>query len=267
MFTNRPDSSVLATSSRDVEIIASLEGVNTPEEFRFWVRRYLRRVMPHACFLATIGTLHGQGSFPTHRLTADFPLSVLEELKNSSGAIVDPAVVRWFKTARSVFLEVEDKVDDVAYNGWAKVMRRYGMKNVLVHGTFDHKNRKFVMFQLTNVFSSDPVKTAETFRTVLPHVSSGASRVMMNMSQGVSVMAYGDPTFSLTPAELHIVELLARGLSNKQIARLRGVSDSTVKTQVQRTGAKLGATRRAEIVAIAMPFLRALPPQSIIDYD
>jgi DNA-binding NarL/FixJ family response regulator len=56
---------------------------------------------------------------------------------------------------------------------------------------------------------------------------------------------------TLTPRELEVVELLASGLSNKEIAERLGVSFHTVKFHVNAILGKLGASSRTEVVALA----------------
>jgi DNA-binding CsgD family transcriptional regulator len=56
--------------------------------------------------------------------------------------------------------------------------------------------------------------------------------------------------FGLTPRELEILELIADGLSNREIADKLFVSENTVKTHSSRVLAKLGAKRRTQAVQI-----------------
>lgn len=55
----------------------------------------------------------------------------------------------------------------------------------------------------------------------------------------------------LTPRELEILEAVAAGLSNKEIADQLFVSENTVKTHAARVFAKLGAKRRTQAVQLA----------------
>lgn len=55
----------------------------------------------------------------------------------------------------------------------------------------------------------------------------------------------------ITPREYETLELLAAGLSNKEIARALGVSPNTVKTHVARLYDKLDAERRTQAVSKA----------------
>jgi DNA-binding CsgD family transcriptional regulator len=65
-------------------------------------------------------------------------------------------------------------------------------------------------------------------------------------------------TLGLTPRELEILELIAQGLSNKEIAAKVFVSENTVKTHSSRVFDKLGAKRRTQAVQLAKD-LRLIP--------
>lgn len=55
----------------------------------------------------------------------------------------------------------------------------------------------------------------------------------------------------ITPREMEILELIARGLSNREIAGQLFVSENTVKTHSSRLFDKLNARRRTQAVQIA----------------
>ena len=58
----------------------------------------------------------------------------------------------------------------------------------------------------------------------------------------------------ITPRELEILELIARGLSNREIAEQLFVSENTVKTHSSRLFDKLSARRRTQAVQIGKEF-------------
>jgi DNA-binding CsgD family transcriptional regulator len=65
-------------------------------------------------------------------------------------------------------------------------------------------------------------------------------------------------SLGLTPRELEILELIAQGLSNKEIAARVHVSENTVKTHSSRVFDKLGARRRTQAVQLGKE-LRLIP--------
>jgi DNA-binding CsgD family transcriptional regulator len=65
-------------------------------------------------------------------------------------------------------------------------------------------------------------------------------------------------SLGITPRELEILELIAAGLSNKEIADRVHVSENTVKTHLSRVFDKLGAKRRTQAVQLGKE-LRLIP--------
>ena len=61
-------------------------------------------------------------------------------------------------------------------------------------------------------------------------------------------------SLGITPRELEILELIAQGLSNKEIAERAFVSENTVKTHSSRVFDKLGARRRTQAVQLGKDF-------------
>ena len=62
----------------------------------------------------------------------------------------------------------------------------------------------------------------------------------------------GSAREALTPRELDVLRLLARGLPNKLIARELGIAERTVKTHVSSILAKLGVTDRTQAALYAV---------------
>ena len=247
--------------------IESLNLVRSTDEFSRWVRRELRALIPHAVLLGTMGKLLGMGSVATHRIGVDFPLNLVEATKNAAGAIDDPSMDKWFRSGKPSFINVVDMSDRSEKISWRRTMLAYGIRGIAIAGVLDHSLKRFAVFQLGNPYEGGSFENLKVLSELSKGMADAAWRSIEVKANSFARGSACHPTFGLTVTELNIIELIAQGFSNKEIARRRGVSDSTIKTQVQRTGAKLGANRRAEIVAIAMPLLNQLPAQSMIDYE
>ncbi len=65
-------------------------------------------------------------------------------------------------------------------------------------------------------------------------------------------------SLGITPRELQSLELIAEGLSNRQIAERVFVSENTVKTHSSRVFGKLGAQRRTQAVQLGKS-MRLIP--------
>ena len=68
---------------------------------------------------------------------------------------------------------------------------------------------------------------------------------------GAAPTVDGSVLRTLTPRELEVLELVARGLSNAEIGERIHVSQATAKTHVGRILAKVGARDRAQLVVTA----------------
>ena len=60
------------------------------------------------------------------------------------------------------------------------------------------------------------------------------------------------PQVALTPREVEVLGLVAKGMANKEIAAKLGTASGTVKMHIQNILAKLGASDRTHAVTIAM---------------
>ena len=66
------------------------------------------------------------------------------------------------------------------------------------------------------------------------------------------LLATDEPIADLSPRQRQILESIARGLSNAQIALLLGISPESVKTHVANLFGKIGTANRSVAVAIAL---------------
>ena len=81
---------------------------------------------------------------------------------------------------------------------------------------------------------------------------------------GWSAHAETDPRLrSLSPTERRILDLIADGLTNRQIGEHLGLAEKTVKNYVSTVLAKLGMERRTQAAVYAATHRRAEPPTDV----
>ena len=80
-------------------------------------------------------------------------------------------------------------------------------------------------------------------------VARGEKFIDAEISQ---MLSEDSPIPELSPRQMQILESVTRGLSNEEIAKMLGIGLSVEKEHVRATFAKIGASNRAEAVAIAL---------------
>lgn len=71
-------------------------------------------------------------------------------------------------------------------------------------------------------------------------------------SQKSAYQAAGLESIQLTPKETEVLHLLRGGATNKQIARLMGLTEGTVKVHMNRILSKMGVRTRTEAILLAL---------------
>jgi two-component system, NarL family, response regulator YdfI len=94
--------------------------------------------------------------------------------------------------------------------------------------------------------------SAPQIRAAAMAVAAGLHIARTNGSAAAEIETELDFVEPLTDRELRVLNLLADGLSNPQIARLLNISRNTVKFHVSSIISKLGATSRTEAVTIGV---------------
>jgi DNA-binding NarL/FixJ family response regulator len=93
------------------------------------------------------------------------------------------------------------------------------------------------------------VRTVAAGNSLLAHVAASA---VLRRVRGEATPVAGSGTPLLTPRERAVLDHLAHGLGNKQIATALGISERTVKFHVSSIFSKLGAGNRTDAVTRAV---------------
>ncbi|HVY82389.1 MAG TPA: response regulator transcription factor [Steroidobacteraceae bacterium] len=94
--------------------------------------------------------------------------------------------------------------------------------------------------------------TATADQIVAAIEAAGAGLLVLHADHAGSLSAAPVQDDPLTPREHEVLQMLAAGLGNKEIAGRLHISDHTAKFHVSQILAKLNAASRAEAVSIAM---------------
>jgi DNA-binding NarL/FixJ family response regulator len=141
-------------------------------------------------------------------------------LSDMSGSEVTAAIRQEFPEARIIALTSYDGDQDI-YRALEAGVRGYLLKE-MVH--------------------TEVVKAIRT-------VHSGKRFIPVEVAQQLTGFF---PDVALTPREVEVLSLVARGLGNKEVGDILGTAPGTVKAHVQNILSKLGAKDRTHAVTIAL---------------
>jgi DNA-binding NarL/FixJ family response regulator len=141
-------------------------------------------------------------------------------LSDMNGSAVSAAIRQEFPEARIIALTSYDGDQDI-YRALEAGVRGYLLKE-MVH--------------------TEVVKAIRT-------VHAGKRYIPVEVAQQLTGFF---PDVALTPREVEVLSLVARGLGNKEVSDVLGTAPGTVKAHVQSILAKLGAKDRTHAVTIAL---------------
>ena len=109
----------------------------------------------------------------------------------------------------------------------------------------------YLLKQIRGTSLVDGIRQVANGRSLLDPAVTG--RLMTRLRDGAAV----DPRISaLTPRELEILDLIADGLTNRQIGERLFLAEKTVKNYVSALLAKLGMQRRTQVAVLATELRR-----------
>jgi two-component system, NarL family, response regulator LiaR len=98
--------------------------------------------------------------------------------------------------------------------------------------------------------------TAEQVIAAVRDAAGGTSRLspalLTRLTQALHRPPAPDPLYPLSPREREVLQLIARGQSNRQIARQLGIGEQTVKTHVSSVLSKLDLQDRVQAAIFAL---------------
>lgn len=138
----------------------------------------------------------------------------------------------------------------------AEITRRYPRIRVIVLTSFASTGAMLQAFSAGAkgfvMKESQPAVLREAVRTVAAGETYTDPRVGAKLAALASRNRRTKGPFGLTLQEMRVVELLPRGLTNREIGAELGITEDTVKTHARHAFRKLKARDRVEAAAIAL---------------
>jgi DNA-binding NarL/FixJ family response regulator len=102
----------------------------------------------------------------------------------------------------------------------------------------------------------EPRELYEMLRGVMrgeaPISRATAAKILKEFAEQVRSGSRGDPEDKLSPKEREVLQLLARGLTNKEIGNSLGITENTVKNHLKNILDKLHLENRVQAAAFAL---------------
>lgn len=241
-----------------MRIIELAPQVKRRSQFFLWSQGDLQRWIPHKLLVCGVYERASKGLVFDVFNSLPLPDSCLAGLMNRDDPLLAAVVHEWRRRRMqpcSVDLESMSHLPTDCSD-----LARRGYKHVLMHGL----TRPGRPDELESVFLFGAPdiryeqKQAHALEMLLPCLHSAYQRSYVNERQidGPITMGPAPGTAvqsrSMTDREREILRWVRDGMSNHEIADKLGISKLTVKNHIQKILRKLGASNRAQAVALAM---------------
>ncbi len=223
-----------------LDVIHACQQVEALSEFTDLLQGQLQRLMPYGKF--ALGRL--EGIQPYSLVSINFPDDYITHVLSQTMLIYGPDVAMSCKRHRPLFYD-KSTIND-AHPIWRETFLKYGLTNVASHGWGDVSRATLVCFSIGDLASPWDVRQQYLFEMLMPHFYIVAQRM------GLSSHSMDKPEYGLSLREKEVLKWAAMGKNNSEMGVILGVSDSTVKTYIDRAMRKLNVYNRTHAVAIAI---------------
>ncbi|UXH79612.1 helix-turn-helix transcriptional regulator [Roseateles amylovorans] len=230
-------------AERLLEALWTARQPTTPAQFFVWSQSRMQPMLPHQLLVCV------SESAPSARLSAQVfhlrpvPQALVSQLESPEHGLWLQLMRRWLPGRRALFIDLLGE----APAGVFQTLLDAGFRSVMVHGVPGPGERPEALFLLAG--DGWPIDQVQQFELLVPAMHAAWRRARWSSRSPLAPQRMLD---LVTPREQQIVEGMRAGLSNEGIAIQLGISMFTVKNHVRKILRKLGASNRAQAVAIAM---------------
>jgi len=243
-----------------VRLIEAAPQVQRRHHFFVWTQAYLQPLLPHQ--IAICGAyqrVHKELVFEALNSVA-IDTGALELLTDVRSPVMRQLVDQWTAQRGRALIVSLTQLVDAGTTAARELLLRCGVDEILVHGVARPERPTEVESLFLLMTPEQPVarRRLALAELLMPHLQATYMRVRavereIGEPQVTPALARaGARSETLTGREREILSQVRDGKSNQQIGEALEISALTVKNHVQNILRKLGASNRAQAVALAM---------------
>lgn len=206
-----------------------------------WLAGPLRLAYPYESVVLTHGEISLDRVTISHCASVGYDGDFLLSISQPFDVPLRGVIKQFIKARLPIF------IDCSAPPSWVtdferKEMMQIGSRNVAAYGLVNLKSDAGCYLSFSNVTSAPESVHLKMLEFIAPFVCNEfIHEISRAEPRKNSIIA------SLTPRQLEVARLVASGLSNKSIARVLNISEKTVKNQLTRAYASVGAKGRLDL--------------------
>lgn len=217
--------------------------VASVDDFKAWIRRAVREVLPHGALACGYGRVHAAGVSMDYVLTVDYPLEHLESIRNAAGCIDTPLMVRWMQERHPVLFDADDPWPDLS-PAWLESFRRHGLDNAAVHASYDRARAVGTYFS----FHRLPDSPGQTERAILAGITPLLHETLLRVIANLETEPFPGGRM-LSEREREIALQVGQGKNNQEIAQALGMAETSVRNHVVGILEKTGNPNCGRLIA------------------
>jgi transcriptional regulator EpsA len=243
-----------------LRLVETAPAVRRRSHFFVWLQSHAQTLLPHKVAVC--------GAWNRHRRQVEFDVfnsialspTLMSALAGSSPPLMTAFTRHWIEGDGRPFLmtlasdaprELGPAVDE---------MQRAGLSHVAVHGVSRPERRHEIesLFLLAGGGGTALGSLLQTIELLIPHLhatylrAQGLERELAAQPSAPAASSTAARRPAVTARERQILHWVREGMSNHEIGAVLGISALTVKNHVQKILRKLGASNRAQAVAMAL---------------
>lgn len=254
-----------------VRVLESASQVRRRHHFFNWSQNVLQAFLPHQ--VAVCAAYHRQRRALVFEAYYSVPVPplLLDPLQDAQSPLLQQVTANWVAMGgRSTAIHVPDMAQRIG-GELAAALDQAHLGEWLVHGV-SRPHRPAEVESLFILAAPAGQRWREQhhlfFELLLPHIHSTYLRVQVIEREMAAapqpVQPVREPSALVTQRECEILRWVREGMNNQQIGEQLGISALTVKNHLQKILRKLGASNRAQAVAMAIS-MNLIPSHKAVD--